>query len=288
MSLAADIREVELSAGTIRYRESGSGPVLLFVHGLLVSGTLWRKVIPHLDDRYRCIAPDWPLGAHTIPMKPGADISPRGIAGLVAEFAEALDLSDVTLVGNDTGGGIAQLVAGEHPERIGRLVLTPCDAFDNFPPKFFKLLPPLARAPIALNALIQPMRINALRRVPLAFGWVAKRPIPREVTDDWLAPYFKEPAIRRDLVSMLRGLSGRELVENLDRLRAFDRPVLLAWASEDKLFPTAHAHRLAREVFRDARVEFIPDSYAFVSEDQPERTAELIASFVPVGSASNA
>jgi pimeloyl-ACP methyl ester carboxylesterase len=280
-------QEIELSAGTIRYREQGQGSPVVFVHGLLVNGALWRKVIPNLpEDRFRCLAPDWPLGSHTIPMKAGADLSPRGVAGLVAEFLEALDLRDVTLVANDTGGAIAQLLVVEHPERIARLVLTPSDAFDNFFPTLFRPLQYVARVPALLTAALQLLRIRALRRLPMAFGWLTKRPVPPEVTDAWLQPFFTDAAIRRDTARFIAAVDSRDTLAAAERLHSFDRPVLLAWASEDRLFPLGHAQRLAT-LFQKARIEEIADSYTFVPEDQPERLASLIAEFVEAGAADS-
>ena len=192
------MKQVELSAGTIRYRESGDGPPLVFVHGLLVDGTLWRNVTPRLEDRFRCIVPDWPLGSHVSPMRPDAALGPRDVAKLVAEFLEALDLRDVTVVGNDTGGAITQMLAADRPERLGRVVLTPCDAFDNFLPPLFKPLQYAGRTPGGLNALVQPLRIPAMRRLPIAFGMLTKRPVPRDVTDGWVRPVLTNREIRRD------------------------------------------------------------------------------------------
>jgi pimeloyl-ACP methyl ester carboxylesterase len=271
---------VDLSAGRIRYRDTGEGPPIVFVHGLLVDGRLWRKVTPSLEGRFRCITPDLPLGAHTIPMKPDAPVTPPDLAALVLEFIEALDLRDVTLVGNDTGGALSQIAVTKNPERIARLVLTPCDAFDNFLPPMFKGLQILARFQPALTAFVQPLRIPALRRLPIAFGWLTKRPIDREVENAWVRAFFTRRETRRDVARILRAIDSKYTQEAAERLPSFDRPVLIAWASEDKVFPLEHAHRLAG-LFADARVEEIDDSYSFVPEDQPERLAELIGEFAP-------
>jgi pimeloyl-ACP methyl ester carboxylesterase len=280
------MHEIELTSGTIRYRDSGQGPAIVFVHGLLVDGTLWRKVTPALEPHFRCIAPDLPLGSHTIPMKQGADLTPPGLARLIGELLEALDLRDVTLVANDTGGALTQiLLASGSTDRVARVVLTPSDAFDHFFPPIFRPLQWLGRVPGGVNAAIQPMRIRALRRLPIGFGWVAKRPIPPEVTDAWLRPCQTDVAIRRDTARVLAGVDSRHTLAAAEQLHRFDRPVLLAWAPEDRVFPMAHAHKLA-QLFPDARVEEVPDSYAFVPEDQPERLAELVASFA--GSAAGA
>jgi pimeloyl-ACP methyl ester carboxylesterase len=273
------MHEIELSAGTIRYRDSGEGPPLLFVHGLLVDGTLWRKVVPLLEDRFRCIVPDWPLGSHTIPMKPSADLTPPAIAQLFAEFLDKLDLRDVTLVANDTGGALTQmLIASGRTERIARVVLTPCDAFENFLPPMFRPLQWLARVPGAVYPVAQSLRPPALRRLPMAFGWLTKRPVPNDVTAAWLRPVQTDKGVRRDVARLLKGIDKRYTLEAAEKLRGFDRPVLIAWAPEDRVFPVEHARRLA-ELLPDARVEEVPDSYTFVSEDQPELVARLIGEF---------
>jgi len=108
----------------IRYRDVGTGPVLVFVHGILANGTLWRDVVARLSGRFRCVVADLPLGGHSIPMSREADMTPGGVARVVAELMEALELRNVTLVGNDTGGAIYQILIHNNPERVGRLVLT--------------------------------------------------------------------------------------------------------------------------------------------------------------------
>jgi pimeloyl-ACP methyl ester carboxylesterase len=271
-------KEIELSAGRIQYRDVGSGAPVVFIHGLLVDGTLWRNVTPALEREFRCIVPDWPLGSHRQPMQPGAELSPRGVARLIAEFIERLELDDVTLVANDTGGAIAQLLAVDHPERLARLVLTPCDAFDNFLPRLFRPLQQAARSSAALNAMVQPLRVRRLRRLPMAFGWVTKRPVPDAITDKWLEPFIRNAAIRRDTRRFLLAINARDTLDAAERLRSFQRPVLLAWATEDRVFPFAHARRLA-EILPRATVAEVHDSYSFVPEDQPQELAALIADF---------
>jgi pimeloyl-ACP methyl ester carboxylesterase len=275
-------QHIDLSSGRIRYRDSGEGPPIVFVHGLLVDGLLWRKVTPSLEADYRCIVPDLPLGAHTIPMKPGADVTPPGLARLITELIEKLDLRDVTLVGNDTGGALTQMAITQSPDRIARVVLTPCDAFDNFLPPMFKGLQLLARVPALLTAFVQPLRLRPARRLPIAFGWLTKRPIDPEVESAWVGAFFKRRDVRRDVAGVLRAIDSRYTEEAAEALRSFDRPVLIAWATEDKVFPLEHAHRLAA-LLPDARVVEISDSYSFVPEDQPDRLAALIREFVPAG-----
>jgi pimeloyl-ACP methyl ester carboxylesterase len=275
-------RHVDLPAGRIKYSDTGEGPPIVFVHGLLNNGRLWEKVTPALERDFRCIVPDWPLGSHVIPMDAATDLSPPGLARIIADFLEALDLDDVTLVGNDTGGALSQIVVTTHPERVGRLVLTPCDCFDNFLPSMFAPLQYGSRVPPLLTAFVQPLRLRPLRRLPIAFGWLSKRPLPADVSDEFVRPFFARREIRRDTVRVLRGVDSRHTEEAAEKLGSFDRPVLIAWAPEDRFFPLEHAHRLA-SLFPDARVTEIDDSYTYVSIDQPERTAELIREHAGAG-----
>jgi pimeloyl-ACP methyl ester carboxylesterase len=275
-----DPKEISLPAGTIRYRDGGSGEPIVFVHGLLVNGGLWRKVTPLLEDDFRCIVPDLPLGSHPSAMNADADLSPPGVARLIADFLTALDLRAVTLVGNDTGGAISQLVAAHHPERLGRLVLTPCDAYENFLPPAFRPLQYAARVPGLITALIQGGRIGAIRRGPLGFGLLSKRrPIDDANLRSYLSPFLADRGVRRDALKVLRGISKRQTIEAAERLRRFDRPTLIAWAPEDHFFKLRYAERLAADI-PDARLVKIEDSLTFVPEDQPERLAEAIRDFI--------
>ena len=273
-------REVKLPQGTIRYRERGEGEPIVFVHGLLVNGDLWRKVVPLLADRYRCITPDWPLGSHEVPVDASADLSTPGLAALVADFMAALDLRDVTLVGNDTGGAICQLVVTNHPERIGRLVLTSCDAFERYPPPPFDvLLKWLPRIPGGVYLTAQSQRFRFMRRQPTAFGLVIRGEL-----DDELARSFTEPArisagVRADVARLLNGVSNAHTIEAAERLPGFDRPVLLAWGGDDRLFPLELAKRLAAR-FPNARLEVVPNARTFVPIDEPARLAALILDFL--------
>jgi pimeloyl-ACP methyl ester carboxylesterase len=273
-------REIQLSAGTIRYQDTGGdGPVILFVHGLLASGMLWAMVVPRLAGEARCIVPELPLGAHKVPMKPDAELSPRSVAKLIAELMDKLDLNDVTLVGNDTGGAICQLLVTEHPERVGRLVLTPCDAFEQFFPPAFRPMQWAAKVPGGLDLTLRPVRIRAVRNSPIGFGWLSKRGIPDEAADDALGTYFGNRAVRRDTEKFVRAVSKKDTLAAAERLRDFDRPVLLAWAREDHFFKVKLAERLL-ERLPNGRLELIDDSYTFVPIDQPERLAELVREFV--------
>jgi pimeloyl-ACP methyl ester carboxylesterase len=274
-------REIALSAGTIEYQDTGGeGPVIVLLSGLLMDASLWDDVVAELDG-YRCIAPTLPLGAHRHGMDPDADLSPRAVAGLVVELLERLDLDDVTLVGNDTGGALVQLVAGDAPARVGRIALVSCDAFDNFPPGLTgRTLVRTGKLPPALFGLfMQQMRLRPLRRLPLAFGWLTVR--GDAVTAGWIKPVLSRREIRRDTVRVLRAIAAERdlMLDAAEGLRHFDRPALVVWASDDRVMPPEHGRRLAELLPLGQLVE-IPDSYTLIPLDQPTRLAAVIRSFV--------
>ncbi|HEY2770179.1 MAG TPA: alpha/beta hydrolase [Solirubrobacteraceae bacterium] len=271
--------EVELNQGTIQYRDQGEGPVVVLVHGLLVNATVWERVIGGLSEHARVIAPDLPLGSHPTAMRGEADLSPLGLAALIADFLEALGLEEVTLVGNDTGGALCQLVCVWHPERIGRLVLINCDAFENFPPPAFKgVVRFLSRVPGAVAAVELSARLPAVRNASMKVAPLTLNPVPDELVKGWVAP-LRDRGVRRDLVRVLRGIDPRYTLEAAERLRGFDRPALLVWGMRDKFFPVAEAERLA-ERLPDARLERIENARTFVQLDEPARVAELVGAFV--------
>ncbi len=270
-------KEIELPAGRIRYREAGSGPAVVFVHGFLVDGRLWDGVVDALADRCRCIAPDWPIGAQQVAMNPDADLSPPGIAAIVDSLLAALELEDVTIVGNDSGGAMSQVLVTRHPERIGRLVLTNCDTHDNFPPGIFKAMPPIARLPGGMTALSAPFRIGALARA--AFKPFAKTPIPANLVASWMRPSLTNPGVKHDAKKVTAGMNKRWTLEAAEKLSESQLPILLTWAPGDRFFPIRYAERLAREV-PNARLVEIPDAKTFVPLDQPRRLADEIAGFL--------
>ncbi len=269
-----------LPQGPIHYTDSGGGRPVLFVHGYLMGGDLWARLAAELVPRgYRCIAPTWPLGAQPEPMEPDADLSPPGVAALIAAFVRELALEDAILVGNDTGGALSQIVAAEHPDAIGALVLTNCDAFGNFPPSFFKLLPPLARVPGLVPLMLQPFRSSLARRSPLAYGLLSRTGVD-EMAREWVRPALGDARIRRDLRKVTRGMNASYTHDAAAKLTRFDKPALVAWAPGDRLFPEDHGRRLAT-LLPQGHFELIPDSGTFSMVDQPAALAALVAERVP-------
>jgi pimeloyl-ACP methyl ester carboxylesterase len=270
----APVRTVQLTAGTIRYRDVGSGPTLLFVHGVFVDGMLWRDTVAQLAGTHRCVVPDLPLGAHELPARPGADLSPPGLADLVAELIAALDLPDVVLVGNDTGGTVCQLVVARHPARLAGLVLTNTEAFEHFP---------LVAQPFRLGgsrlgsaAVARLMRLRPAQRLLMAL--VSRRPFDAALAGRWLG-HAGRPGIREDLRTVLGSLGPRHTIAAARSFGAFDRPVLLVWGTGDRLvFPMRSAERLAA-AFRDSRLVRVPGARAFLPVDAPEELAAAVADF---------
>jgi pimeloyl-ACP methyl ester carboxylesterase len=273
---------VDLPEGRIRYRELGSGSPLLFVHGLLVNGNLWRAVAPALARQFRCIVPDWPIGSHEMPMHADADLGPAGLAELIVRFADALRLENVTLVGNDTGGALCQLAIASHPRRFAGLVLTNCDAFENFFPPRYRYLPWIAHLPPVFYLLAQSMRLSLVRRLPIAYGPLTRRPLPRDISDSYALPFARSAEIRRDLGKTLRGISPTLTLAAAEKLPQFTGRSLLVWSDDDPIFPFDYAMRLARKL-PGAEVEKIHGSRTFVPEDQPAALAARMASFLRAG-----
>jgi pimeloyl-ACP methyl ester carboxylesterase len=285
------MNRVELSCGTVEYTDTGGdGPVLVLLHGLVMDASLWDGVMAGLSADHRCVAPTLPLGAHRVPVRPDADLSLPGIARLVTEFCDRLGLQDITLAGNDTGGALVQLLMadGSLADRAARVVLASCDAFDNFPPGLTgKALVAAGRLPAGLFGLfMHQMRLRPVRRLPVAFGWLTKR--GDAATARWMRPVLTQAGIRRDTVRVLRSMraagagagAGPGLLDAAaERLPEFKRPVLVAWAREDRVMPPEHGARLAALLPAGRLVE-VADSYALIPLDQPARFAGIIREFV--------
>jgi pimeloyl-ACP methyl ester carboxylesterase len=268
--------EIELGVGTIEYGDTGgAGRPMVLLHGLLMDETLWDGVVADLAREFRVITPTLPLGAHRRPVRPDADLSLAGLAGTVRELLAGLDLTDAVLVGNDTGGAIAQLAAPE--PRVGALVLVSCEAFDNLPPGLTgRTIAALGKLPAGLfRAFMQQMRLRPARRLPIAFGWLTRR--GDQVTRGWMRPILAQPAIARDAVRVLRAaFADRAVLERAaEELKGFDRPALVIWAARDRVMPVEHGRRLA-ELLPQGRLVEVEDTYTLIPLDQPRRLAELL------------
>lgn len=271
------MKTIELSSSTIEYLDHGTGPAIMLLHGLLMDAFLWDEVIADLSVDHRCIAPTLPLGAHRVAIDSDVDLSLKGLAAIVNELVERLELAEVTLVGNDTGGAIAQVILASGQPWVDRAVLVSCDAFDNFPPGLTgKALFAAGKLPPALFGLfMQQMRLRPVRRLPIAFGWLTKT--GDQTTARWIKPILTRPDIRRDTVNVLRALSADRsaLVDQTEPLSRFQRPVLVAWAADDRVMPPEHGLRLA-ELFPQGRLVEIHDSYTLVPLDQPHQLSRAI------------
>lgn len=271
---------IDLPQGRVQCLRTGQGEPLLMLHGFLQDHRVWQPLVDELSGDHSCWAPDLPTGAHPFGLRPDADLSLPGLARLVDDLLLALDLKDVTLIGNDTGGALAQVVATRHPERLSRLVLTGCEAFENFPPSPFRGLLLAARLNL-LRPLVATLRLRSLRRLPSAFGLLSSQPLPHELIDAWLSAYRSDAGVRHDARKVLRALGEDELLllRNTAGLAGFDRPTLIAWATDDRLFPYEHAQRLAA-VIPQARLVPVEQSRTWVMRDQPHVLADVIRSFV--------
>jgi pimeloyl-ACP methyl ester carboxylesterase len=272
-------RTVAISAGTVEYRESGSGPPIVFVHGVGVNGDLWRHVAPALADRHRCIVPDLPFGAHSHPLREDADLSLPGLARIVADLLEALDLEEVAIVANDTGGAVSQWLVGHHADRVGRLVLTSCDAFEKFPPTPQRYLEVFARSRPLMWLLGQSVRFKRVQRLPTAYGWVTSRPLDPEIMRSYTEPVRTNAGVRRDLQRLLQAVQHRHTFDAAGALPSFDKPALVLWADGDKIFPRHHGELLAR-LLPQGRFELVPGSRTFIPEDQPRHLVARVREFL--------
>lgn len=269
--------EIELSAGVIEYEDTGGdGPVVVLLHGLVHDATVWRKVVADLRGDHRVIAPTLPYGSHRRPMN--RPPTPDVVNELVVEFLERLDQREVTLVESDCGR--AQTVAARHPERLARLVLISCEAFDNYPPGLpGKLIGVACRVPGGVALLVRTLGLKPLRRLPVGIGSLTKRPVPDEIVDGWLRPLRTDPAIRRDFRHYNTHIRKTELLEAAEGLRTFDKPALVVWAADDLMMPRAHGRRLA-ELLPQGRLLEIEDSRTLIAEDQPEQLASILREFI--------
>jgi pimeloyl-ACP methyl ester carboxylesterase len=265
-----------LPQGRIQYLDRGEGEPVVFVHGFLVDSRLWRGVADALEGEFRCITPDWPMGSHQIALDPGADLSPPGIAKLIVSFLDELGIERATIVGNDSGGAMSQILTANHPERVERLALTNCDTLEHFPPSVFKALPPLVRLPGGMHLATLPFRIGALAR--MAYKPFAAKPIDPELVHSWLQPSLGDAGVRHDTRKLTAGMHKRHTLAAAEKLGALDVPVRLIWGTEDGFFKLDQAERFAA-MLRNVEIVEVPGAKTFSPLDQPQAIAEAIASF---------
>ncbi|MFN2560376.1 MAG: alpha/beta fold hydrolase [Jatrophihabitans sp.] len=271
---------VDLPQGRVNYSVAGPAdseePPVVFIHGLLVNGELWSRPAEDLGGQgIRSYAPDLPLGSHRIALGEDADLSPRGVARLILDFLDALDLTDVTLVGNDTGGALCQFLIDTDSTRIGRLVLTNCDAFDKFPPPPFGAIVALGRRPWRLRMFLRSAGPKFVRHSILGYGGLVATPLDAELSARWVRPAIEDRGVAKDTARFLRAIDKRELADVATRLGDFDKPVLLVWGEADRFFKIEFAERL-QQAFGDARLVRIPGGRTFVPYDSPDRLADEI------------
>ena len=265
----------------VEYTDVGCGPPVVFVHGAYVTGALWGDVVDRLSDRHRCIAPTFPFGAQAETVGAGVDLGVRSSGRRIAAFLEALDLSDVTVVANDTGGGIVLAALGNamlNWDRVSKLVFTNCDSFEHFPPKSFA---PLVRL-CALNQAVGAIALKGLTSTPgmkVFASAVTRHGIDAARRPSIFGGFLTSAAVRREAARFTADLKPSYTLAAVNALKRWDKPVLMAWGASDKLFPLSHAHRLA-ETFPDAVVRTIEDSSTYVMLDRPDESAEAIRGFL--------
>ena len=274
------MRTVSLPAGTIEYDQTGSGPPVVLLHGLLMDHTLWDRVLPSLPTGFTYLRPVLPLGAHRIPMNPGADLTLPGLVHLLADFLDALDLREATLVHTDWGGSLF-LTAYGRDERVSRQVILPCEAFDNFPPGLPGTMVAVAAAiPGGIALAARQLRTGWIRRLPMTFGRMARRPLPDDLIRAWTEPVLTNPAIRRDLLAYCRTkFRSDDLVRNTEALAEFTGDALILWSPDNRVMPPEHGRRLAN-LLPASRYAEIPGAYVLSMLDEPEAVADQIGEFL--------
>lgn len=270
---------VELGAGPIHYEEAGTGEPIVFVHGFGANGRLWSETAATLSATHRCIVPDWPLGSHSEAMSPSADLTPPGVARLISEFLTELGLEGVTIVGNDSGGAVSQMLVTELPDRISRLVLTNCDCFEKFPPQPFKSMFKAAQAPGGAIALARSLQVSAIRRGPLGYGSLTAEPMDEEVLRSFVDPMSKDAGVRRDGMRFAAAADTRDTMAAAAKLPDLEIPVLLAWGVEDPFFTLEDAKRL-RDLIPDSTLVEIEGARTFATLDKSAEVTAAIETFM--------
>jgi pimeloyl-ACP methyl ester carboxylesterase len=278
--LLGEPRRLPTRAGEVEAFERGDGPPLVFAHGWLANANLWRCVVDLLAAEFRCIVLDLPLGAHRLPADPAADLGAAGCGALLGDAIAALGLEAPTLIGNDSGGAYSQIVLAARPELAARLVLTSCETpYDEFPPPPFDGLPAAAADPAVLGQLLAALEDPEVRKLPAAFGLLAKHPLDPAVSDSYALPCARDPELVRDTAKAMAGASTAAVhAAGAALIAAWRKPALFVWSCEDPVFPIAHARRYAAAL-PDARLVEVDDCFSFTPEDRPDAVAAAISAF---------
>jgi pimeloyl-ACP methyl ester carboxylesterase len=273
----ANRRKVITPSGTISYLEQGSGPAALFVHGVLLNGFMWRQQLGHLADLRRCIAVDL-LGHGDTTTAATQDVSVSANARMLAEFLDALKIDCVDLVGNDSGGGICQILAALHPERVRSLTLTDCDAHDNWPPEAFKPFVAMVAAGGLPQTLAAMLADKLIYRSPQALGPAYEKPeaVSDETIEIFLRPHLRSASRTHDLERFVNAFDSQHTVSIEGRLRQLQAPTLIVWGTDDIYFDVKWSHWLAKTIpGTKKRVELNSARIFFPEERWSEFNAEL-------------
>jgi len=279
------MKTVELKCGRLEYLDTGEGEPLLLLHGLLTNSSNWDRVIADLSQYYRCIAPTLPLGAHHVPLTSTADLTPTGIASILDEFLNVLNVPRAVLVGNDTGGAYAQVFTAEYPDRVSALVLSSCDALEVFPPPQFSALQKSIDVPLFTEVLSLVFRLRPLLNSRWILGLLSYKLTGSEIFDKYLKYFVRDQSVRLDFKKVVRALLPHYTQAAAAQLAHLRKPTLLLWASEDKLFPVSLAERL-KKMLVDAQLVLVDESLSYIQVDQPELFVKHVLEFIKTSSSN--
>lgn len=280
MTTDFETRWLDLPLLRMRVRTAGAGPTIVFTHGLLVDGQIWDQVAADVAARgYRVVLPDLPLGAHTVAVKDRSQLTTQSVARAIFDMADALEIDRFALLGFDTGGAVAQMATAANPERVDRLALMSCDAFEHFPPILIRPFQWAARWSPIMTLVLKSLSSPRLQRRPLPLGLVAKHRIDPLLIEEWSRPAASDPEIRQDCVAFITQMSSEDTLAAAAELAHYSGPSMVMWSREDRVFPRRDAQRLA-DLLPGCQLRWIDDSYVFASLDNPERMKVLIGEFL--------